>query len=288
MRWRTQRKVAGIENTSDPDRQSFVTSMADAHRLGSFDEVKLERKMEVRKSTTTGGGAKFVSYKKLCDEKGEVVAAALIEQPNCVKRWMNGLSRETPLKWPSTHEFMFTEDTWSWGEHASEVIGATGVSDISADAANAFEDMFKERMAPELPTSASSNIVPPLHDGDCSDKAPVQDDAKHKEAVEAAMKHCSKAIVEWNSKVRTYRGTLKRALDHINTKDCIVSNHLVQLVTDGDSTLTNLLAVDAKYRAKQVVTTTDIATITRDSASIYTIVKTCNKKNAGLVNLFSC
>ena len=71
---------------SDPERQDFVTSTAEAHLLGSFDSVKLRRTQEVTKSVTDGGAARFVSYKRLCDEKLEVVAAALIEQPNCVRQ----------------------------------------------------------------------------------------------------------------------------------------------------------------------------------------------------------
>ena len=109
---------------SGPERQDFVTDMAEAHCLGSFEKLKLRRTQDVRKSVTDGGAACFANYKKLCDEKGEVVAAALIEQPNCVKQWLEGLDNDTKLKWPNTHEFMSTQTQWSWGETASGVVGS--------------------------------------------------------------------------------------------------------------------------------------------------------------------
>ena len=76
---------------SDPERQAYVTSMATAYRLGNFDSLKVRKTMEVRRSNTEGGSGRFISYKKLCDVKGEIVAASLIEQPNCIKQWMEGL-----------------------------------------------------------------------------------------------------------------------------------------------------------------------------------------------------
>ena len=150
-------------------------------------------------------------------------------------------------------------------------------------------NQYAQQMAHCLPPAASSDDVPELSDaiGEVTVDNKLQTKALVVE-VETALKHCSKAINEWNGKVRTYRGTLKRALDHVNTKDCIVANQMTALVKEGDDSLSNLLAVDVKHKGKQPVTKADIATITRESAAIYTTVKSCNKKNAGLVNLFSC
>ena len=190
---------------------------------------------------------------------------------------------------------MFTEQSWSWGKTASDVVGIDGSTNIenSADAVDTFEDMFADQMAHGLPPASSCKLPDPLQDAAAGDLEPQKlDDSKKKAAflleVETAMKHCGKAINEWNGKVRTYRGTLKRASQHENTKNCIVANQMTALVKEGDNSLTNLLAVDVKHKGKQVVTAIDIATVARESASIYTTVKTCNKKNAGLVNLFSC
>ena len=202
---------------------------------------------------------------------------------------MDGGSRpNTKLKWPNTHEFMFTEKKWSWGNTASDVVAMDASSEIApdADAVGIFENMFAEQEA-SLSPQASSSSVPPIQDAAVDDLP--QDPPKTKPLeIETAMKHCGKAINEWNGKVRTYRGTLKRANDHVNTKNCIVANQMTALVKEGDSSLTNLLTVDVKHKGKQPVTAIDIATIARESAAIYNTVKTCNKKNAGLVNLFSC
>ena len=181
------------------------------------------------------------------------------------------------------------------GETASDVVGIDGSTNVEdcADAVDTFEDMFSEQMAHGLPPASSNSVPDPLQDAAADDLGPKKlDDSTKKAAflleVETGMKHCGKIINEWNGKVRTYRGTLKRALDHVNTKDCIVANQMTALVKEGDDSLSNLLAVDVKHKGKQPVTKADIATITRESAAIYTTVKSCNKKNAGLVNLFSC
>ena len=101
------------------------------------------------------------------------------------------------------------------------------------------------------------------------------------------MKNCSKAIGEWSLKVRGYRGTITRAETHSNTSGSQVLNDLVSFMNVGDAALKHLLTVETRHKAKAELVEKDIKLINENAKIVYNSVKVCNKKNAGLVNLFS-
>ena len=58
-------------------------------------------------------------------------------------------------------------------------------------------------------------------------------------------------------------------------------------VTFGDNALKKLLTVETQHKAKAELLAADMKLINENATIVYNTVKVCNKKNAGLVNLFS-
>ena len=101
------------------------------------------------------------------------------------------------------------------------------------------------------------------------------------------MNNCSKAIGEWSLKVRGYRGTITRAETHSNTSGSQVLKDLMSFMVVGDNALKKLLTVETQHKAKAELVADDMKLINENATIVYNTVKVCNKKNAGLVSLFS-
>ena len=132
------------------ERDSFIDELNTISKSGNATWDTMQRFKTISKTKAEGAYGEWVSWKRVCDDKGETVAAVWITGKN-VRPWpMDGLETPNTLRYPATHEFAVIADKWSNVNEKKDTVSlkaTTNIADrdpeVQEELTGMFEDMFK-------------------------------------------------------------------------------------------------------------------------------------------------
>ena len=257
-------------------RQCFVAAVA--RDDGSFDTPYFRKLREVAHEKKNGTKGKMVSYEKLVDIRGRILADELIRLKLVdMNEYGELVGQQHNVPFPHNYEFSTAQRAWSDMHSVKDATVLQGSADATAEAIDEFHKQTEQTNPPVTVVHVGVPSQSPGNDGKPGNLIvpPVSE-----EELEKAKKCLSKAHGDFDRRNRDWQGVLERSAANKYTNGCMFETELTATVTRCKALDSLLMDLDKKYKVAKEWTSEEAEEIKAHCAEMLALLKEGGGKSA--------